>query len=77
MEQPWRDVWRASWDKRECNPEITPEQIHAFFRKEMVSQYRTPEPVPEEVVREFLLNNVELAQIVASRRGQPTVRSRF
>lgn len=77
MEQPWRDVWRASWDKRECNAEITPEQIHAFFRKELASQRASPEPWPEEKVREFLLNNVELAQIVASRRGQPSFRSRF
>ena len=61
----------------DCNTEITPEQIHAFFGKELGSQYRTPDPWPEEKVREFLLNNVELAQIVAGRHGQPSRRSRF
>ena len=77
MEQPWREVRRDSWRSPDCNAEITPEQIHAFFHKEMICQYRTPETVPEEVVRDVLLNNLELAQLVAKARGQPSRRSRF
>ena len=71
LEQPWREVRRDSWRTRDCNAEITPEKIHAFFRKELVSQYAIPEPWPKEKVQE-LLNDAEFQQIITERLNDPT-----
>ena len=73
LEQPWRDAWRTG----ECDAELPPKQIRDFFLKELLGQRVDPKPWTKEEVREFLLNNEELARRVAERRNDPSSPSTF